>query len=84
MNLQSERSVWMAVIRMNDWPPYSPIDVNRRKCALEAASGMCAKAIGFLEDCDRVYGLPIGPESSEEGRASLRCYRQMSHCLSPG
>ncbi len=28
---------------------------------IEAASGMCAKAIGFLEDCDVVYGLPIGP-----------------------
>jgi len=28
---------------------------------IEAASGMCAKALGFLEDCDCVYGLPIGP-----------------------
>jgi len=28
---------------------------------IEAASGMCAKAIGFLEDCDVVLGLPIGP-----------------------
>ncbi|MEW6441277.1 MAG: DUF2148 domain-containing protein [bacterium] len=28
---------------------------------IEAASGMCARAIGFLEDCDVVYGLPIGP-----------------------
>jgi len=28
---------------------------------IEAASGMCAKAIGFMQDCDVVYGLPIGP-----------------------
>ena len=28
---------------------------------IEAASGMCAKALGFLEHCDVVYGLPIGP-----------------------
>ncbi len=28
---------------------------------IEAASGMCARALGFLEDCDCVYGLPLGP-----------------------
>jgi len=28
---------------------------------IEIASGMAAKAIGYLEDCDVVHGLPLGP-----------------------
>ena len=35
----------MPVIRMNDWPPYSAIDQNRRKCAVEAAKLMANAAM---------------------------------------
>ncbi len=35
----------MPVIRMNDWPPYSKIDLNRRKCAVDAAKLMANAAL---------------------------------------
>jgi len=35
----------MPVVRMNDWPPFCPIDQNRRDCAIEAAKLMVNAAM---------------------------------------
>ncbi len=35
----------MPVIKMNDWPPHSKIDINRRKCSVEAAKLMANAAM---------------------------------------
>lgn len=35
----------MPVVRMNDWPPFCPIDQNRRDCAVEAAKLMVNAAM---------------------------------------